>query len=454
MKVRPYIYYDQTTSLCSHCLQKVEAKILFQDEKVYMEKLCLNCRAKDKNYAKEKVLIATDIDYYKRSRDYMKASEMPRRFNTKIEKGCPDDCGLCEAHEQHSCLSIVEITDDCDLTCPVCYASSGAGKKHRSLEKICEMLDVIIDNEQEADVVQISGGEPTLHPDFFTVLDEARKRPIRHLMVNTNGVRIAADEEFVQKLAAYMPAFEIYLQFDSLQKEPLEKLRGKEMREIRKKALENLNKYGVSTSLVVTLQRDLNDNEIGEIIDFALKQPCVRGVTFQPMQQAGRAVKSEKEGLTLTEVRSKILEQSTLFEPEDLIPVPCHPDALCMGYALKLGSKVQPLTRFVEPGKLLEGAANTVMFEGDKDLQKKAISLFSTGCSPDESAKGLHNLLCCLPKIKAPNLDYRNIFRVIIMRFMDARDFDTRSVKKSCVHIVHPDGRMIPFDTMNLFYRG
>ena len=127
-----------------------------------------------------------------------------------------------------------------------------------------------------------------MHPDFFAILDRAKKAPIRHLMVNTNGLRIAHDEEFAKRLAGYLPDFEIYLQFDSLEAAPLLALRGVDLRDVHARALERLNRLGISTTLVVTLKKGLNDGEIGRIIDFAVTQPAVRGVTFQPIQAAGR----------------------------------------------------------------------------------------------------------------------------------------------------------------------
>src|SRR5262249_34600593 len=152
--------------------------------------------------------------------------------------------------------------------CPVCYADSGPERQSfRSLTQIERMLDAVVRNEGHPDVVQISGGEPTLHPEFFRVLDLAKQRPIRHLMVNTNGVRIAQDEQFVQRLAGYMPDFELYLQFDSFEREPLMQLRGADLRSVRQRAIDILNQYGISTTLVVTLKKGLNDGEIGRIID-------------------------------------------------------------------------------------------------------------------------------------------------------------------------------------------
>ncbi len=450
MPDRPYLFFELTNSICATCLRKVEAKVIFEEGCVYLHKWCPEHRF-------QKVLISTDIEYYKLSRRMLKPGQMPLRFNTPIRHGCPYDCGLCPDHEQHSCLTLVEVTDRCNLTCPICYSESAPDHgRHRTLDEINFMLDCVERNEAEPDVVQISGGEPTIHPDFFAILDSAKRRPIKHLMVNTNGIRIAGDAAFARRLAGYMPGFEIYLQFDSLRAAPLKTLRGADLMEVRRRALERLNEHNISTTLVVTLKKGLNDGEIGEIIDFALKQRCVRGVTFQPIQSAGRLEDFDpaRDRLTLGEVRQEILKQSPVFAPEDVIPVPCHPDCLAMAYALKMDGCVTPLTRLVDPGMLLDGGGNTIVYERDAGIKTELLRLFSTAASPVSGAASLKQLLCCLPQVAAPQgIGYENIFRIIIMQFLDPHNFDVRSVKKSCVHIAHPDGRIIPFDTYNLFYR-
>ncbi len=483
-----HLFYDIAISICSSCYRKLEGKIVFQDSNVYLLKRC-------PDHGPEKILIADDIDYYRRCREvFIKAPEMPLVYNTPVKWGCPYDCGLCTDHEQHSCLTLVEICDYCNLRCPVCYAESGPERQQfRDLAQIEKMLDAVVRNEGHPDVVQLSGGEPTVHPQFFDIVELAKARPIKHLMVNTNGVRIAQDEDFVKRLAEVKEDFEVYLQFDSFEREPLMQLRGADLRRVRQDALERLNRYNISTNLVVTLKKGLNDHEIGKTIDFALQQPCVRGVTLQPIQDAGRLEawvpeetdtmsaallsdvgRSEEFGgevqgnrkrvrnfnpatdrLTLTEVRRKILEQTNVFRPEDVIPVPCHPDSLAMAYALKLGGKVTPLTSMIPPEVLINGASNTILYEQEPVVRENLFKLFSTNHSPRSGAGSLRELLCCLPKVLVPNnISYENVFRVIIMHFLDAYSFDVRSVKKTCVHIVHPDGRLIPFDTYNLFYRG
>lgn len=446
---RPYIFYELTNSLCSLCLKKVEAKIVFQDEKVYMIKTCLE-------HGIEKVLISIDVEYYKRSRNFLKPPQTPLRFNTATVHGCPYDCGLCPDHEQHSCLTLIEIAERCNLTCPVCYADSSPEKGgFRSLGEIEFMLDELVKNEGEPDVVQLSGGEPTIHPQFFEIMDAAKLRPIRHLMVNTNGIRLAKDREFVKRLAQYKDGFEVYLQFDSLQAEPLKVLRGEDLRQVRRRALDHLNEFDISTTLVVTLQKGLNDGEIGDIIDFALKEPAVRGVTFQPVQSAGRLETFDpaSDRLTLSEVRQQILSQSKLFSESDILPVPCHPDCIAMAYALKLDDKVVPLSGLIPPEELLKGG-NTIQYEKDPVMKEKLFQLFSLNQAEKNTSHAVGDLLCCLPKLEVPTeLSYRNIFRVIIIEFLDRYNFDVRSVKRACVHIVHPDGRIIPFDTYNMFYR-
>ena len=450
-KLRPYLFYDSAVSVCSTCLRRVEAKILIKDERVFLEKWCAE-------HGRERVLIADDAAYYRKSREvFIKPPELPRRFNTEQRWGCPYDCGLCPEHMQHSCLTLVEITDHCNLRCPICYADSGPHRPgFRDVATVERMLDAIVANEGEPDVVQISGGEPTLHPEFFAILDAARQRPIRHLMINTNGLRIAKEPDFAARLATYQPGFEVYLQFDSLRDEVHQELRGARLADIRLRALENLNAHDISTTLVVTVKKGLNDHELGGIVEFALSQPCVRGVTFQPIQAAGRLENYDPaiNRLTLTEVRRRILEQTSVFQPDDLIPVPCNPDCLAMAYALKLDGATVPLTRFVAPETLVAKGRNTIVVERDEELRAHLFELFATNHSPQSQACSLSDLLCCLPQVQAPaDLSYRNVFRVLIMQFIDAMSFDLRAVKKSCVHIAQPDGTIVPFDTFNLFYR-
>lgn len=456
-RVRPYLFYGATTALCSTCLVTVEAKEVIEDGRVWLLKRC-------REHGPQRVLLADDADYWRLGREkFLKPPEQVAKPNTAFRYGCPYDCGICTEHEQHGCLTVLEITDHCNLRCPTCYAASGPERlTHRDLPTIERMLDCIVRNEVEPDVVQLSGGEPTLHPQFFAVMDAMRARPIRHRMLNTNGIRIAQEDGFAERLASYAPGFEVYLQFDSLREGPLRTLRGADLRRVREQALAKLNALDLSTTLVVTVRRGSNDDELGAILDFALQQRCVRGVTFQPVQDAGRndGYAFDTHRLTLSEVRRRILTQFPHFGAADLIPVPCHPDTLAMAYALRRPqgrSPITPLTGLVPPEVLLEGTRNTIAYERDPAMQQAMVKAFSTAHGPEGAAAAIAKLLCCLPGVRmsaTQPIGYRDVFRVVIMKFLDRHDLDLRNVRKSCVHIAHPDGkRSIPFDTYNLFYR-
>ena len=152
-KTRDYIFYDTAVSICTTCFRRVDAKIVFEDGKVFMLKRC-------PAHGFERVLMADDVDYYRRCREvFLKPPEMPDHYNTPVKYGCPYDCGLCPDHEQHSCLSLLEICDACNLSCPVCYADSGPHRPgYRDLPTVERMLDAVVANEGEPDVVQLSGG--------------------------------------------------------------------------------------------------------------------------------------------------------------------------------------------------------------------------------------------------------------------------------------------------------
>jgi hypothetical protein len=448
-KAAPYLFLGQTTSLCETCLQLVPAKVTGENEAVYYLKRC-------REHGVQKTLIADDIAYWKSQRDWLKPGDRPLSVATRTDHGCPYDCGLCPDHEQHSCLAILEINEACNLSCPVCFADSSVKREaHRPLAEVERMLDVIVAAEGEPDLVQLSGGEPTIHPQFWEILDAARTRPIRHLMINTNGLRIAREPGFAEGLAGYMPGFEVYLQFDSLKRDALMELRGADLTRVRIEALEALERNDISTTLVVTLKKGVNDDEIADIVRFALDWRCVRGVTFQPIQDAGRndGYDAGRHRIVLTEVRRRIAEAG-VFALEDLIPLPCNPDQICIGYGLRNGREVQPVTAMLPRELFVAAAPNTVTFESYPELRKQVFELLSLSTAQGDTSEKLASLLCCLPEAAVPQeMAYENTFRVVISQFLDRFNFDLGTVKRSCVHFVQPDGTIIPFDTFNTFYR-
>ena len=448
-KTAPYLFLGQTTSLCETCLQLVPAKVIAEDGCVFYLKRC-------HDHGVQKTLISDDVAYWKSTRDWLKPGDRPLAPHTRTEHGCPWDCGLCPDHEQHSCLALVEINEACNLSCPVCFADSAVGRGgHRPLAEVEAMLDAIVASEGEPDLVQLSGGEPTIHPQLFEILAAAKARPIRHLMLNTNGLRIAREPGFAERLAEFAPGFEIYLQLDSLKRDALMELRGADLSKVRIQALEALERVGLSTTLVVTLKQGVNDDEIPDLVRFALQWSCVRGVSFQPIQDAGRneGFDAARHRIVLSQVRRRIAEAG-VFALEDLVPLPCNPDQICIGYGLRDGPNVVPITSLIPRELLVAATPNTVTFESYPELQKRVFDLLSLSTAQADTSEKLASLLCCLPEAAVPQqVGYAQTFRVVVTQFLDRFNFDLGTVKRSCIHFVQPDGHIIPFDTYNTFYR-
>src|SRR5215469_1060365 len=452
--VRPsknYSFYGQTMSLCEICLRLVHAKIVIEDNDVYYVKRC-------PEHGTQKTLVSTDAAYFKSCKDFIKPGDLPLKYQSKTHYGCPYDCGLCPDHEQHSCLALIEVNEECNLTCPVCFADSSPQRtRNRSLAEIDGMLETLVASEGKPDLLQVSGGEPTIHPEILAILKLAKSKPIRHIMLNTNGIRIATDKAFVAELAKLMPGFEVYLQFDSMKREALENLRGADLRKVREQALAHLEEAGISTTLVCVVKKGVNDSEIGDIVRHALSFKCVRGVTFQPVQDAGRNLNFDKnrDRMLLSDIRRAIAQPAgDVFSFHDIIPLPCNPDAISIGYGLRDGARVTPITQLIPKQELLAAAPNTISFEAYPALKDRLFDLLSLASSGERTKTVLGDLLCCLPQVQVPeNLGYDKVFRIVIVQFLDKYNFCVAAVKRSCIHFVTPGEKIIPFDTYNLFYR-
>lgn len=449
-KVASYIFEGQTTSLCDVCLAPVPAKIIREDDNIFYLKRC-------RTHGVRKALVSTDAAYWRRCMDWLKPSDRPMTAQTRTDFGCPYDCGLCPDHEQHTCLALIEVNEHCNLTCPMCFASSSPEKTGtRSMAEIEAMLETLIESEGEPDLVQVSGGEPTLHPEILPILRRIKDSPVRHLMLNTNGLRIARDPDFVAELATLKPGFEVYLQFDSFRPEALKTLRGADLTRIRQRALENLEAHGISTTLVSVIRKGLNDDEIGQTIDFARDWSCVRGITFQPVQDAGRneGFDAGTHRTVLSDIRRRIIEADNPFGDEDMIPLPCNPESISVGYALRAGRQLAPVTGLLPREVLVSDLPNAITFEKYPELKSRMADFFSLTTTPEVAPERLEALFCCLPEMPAlEDIGYEDLFRVAIVEFLDPHNFCLSRVKRSCVHFVTPDRHIYPFDTYNLFYR-
>ncbi len=325
------------------------------------------------------------------------------------------------------------------------------------MEDIKKMMATLLKTESEPDIVQVTGGEPTTHPQIMEILQFIKASPVRHMMLNTNGIMIAEDEAFVKKLKKLGGGFEVYLQFDSLKKDSLVDIRARDMREIRLQALEHLEKHNISTTLVCVIKKGLNDDEISDIIKFSRKYRCVRGIVFQPVQDAGRIEAEDDYRITLSEIRERIIEdEKNPFTAEDMIPLPCDPHKIGVGYAAKKMqdgfSDLKPVTGKL-PKEAIMGQGGTVAFEQDREFVKMVIETVSLDTALGEGIlkdKIKQKLFCCWPTFLTPSdMGYENVYRIVIMEFTDAFNFDSTNIKRECNFMIEPH-RVIPFSTFNM----
>src|SRR3989344_2339352 len=371
MTDRDYQFIESTISLCPKCLKRVDAKIIEKNNSIYLLKFC-------KEHGEQLELLEEDSEYYLKRREFDKPGTKCET-QTEIKIGCPFDCGLCPSHDQHTCIGLIEVTNACDLKCPLCYANSGKGRD-LGIEEIGKMLDLFVNSENgNAEVLQISGGEPTMHSKIIEIIELAKSKGIKYVMLNTNGLRISNDEDFVRELSQFKEGFEIYLQFDGFSKKAGEYFRGKDLSEVKKKAIANLQKYEIPITLVATIEKGINDDEIGNIFEFGLKTDFVRGVNFQPVAFFGRMVnKNTKDRITLTGIIRRIQEQTGgTIRKGDIIPLPCNVERVAISYLYKSGDEFVPLTRHINVKSYVPLIDNTFAFNADEMIKKGKMEIGS-----------------------------------------------------------------------------
>ena len=448
---RDYIYYEYTNSLCNECLKVIPAKIVFKDNKVYLLKHC-------SEHGEQLELLEHDIEYFKHKRDFDKAGTVTKT-QTEVKNGCPYDCGLCPNHDQHSCINLIEVTDKCNMCCNTCYASSGKGKD-KDLKTIKKMIDFAAEAEGgRGEVLQVSGGEPTLHKDIIEIIEYAREK-FQYVMLNTNGIRIAEDLDFVKELSKFKGRFEIYLQFDSFDDDIYTKIRGKSLKKIKEQAINNLKEYNIPITLVMTLERDLNDKEIGKVITYGIETSNIRGVNIQPVAYFGRKNGNidRKNRVTLTDTIRLIEEQTKkMIVKEDFVPLPCNVERVSLTYLYKTKNGFLPITRTNNIKKLLPYINNTFTFKIEDALTNGRDIIFGSCCNPLIFLKEFKKFL---PKdFMSWDIEERseyvsnNTFRITITSFLDRYNFDIKSMQKECAHIVTEDLKRIPFSSYNIIYR-
>ncbi len=479
---RDYTYLGATQSLCPECLRLTPSKILNRGGRVYFRKRCTVHGVRED-------FVCSDAAWFDRNA-YQSPAKEPRWLGVEPNLGCPYDCGLCTEHEQHTCLALLEITQNCNLTCPMCFASSAPGGQHLSVAECRAAIDALVRAEGQPEVLQLSGGEPTIHPQFFEIFEYACRQPIDYVLINTNGIRLARDKAFVERIAEWRHKVEIYLQFDGVTDAAYGALRGEPLLEIKHRALANLAAVGLRSTLVATLQPRVNADQVAPIVRFAMDQPLVSGVSFQPATYVGRHVLPEdlEERITFPDVIHALeRDLGEVWRETDFTPLPCaHPNAHSLAYAYRSAGRVTPLARLVNLDEHLDLLAGGITFNRPRAAELVQQFMSRQCCGPGgcgergtrgEERETRAELVQLAPHLSpliphpsplathpsiatefftralAEDLTPSDVFRITTTSFMDAYNFDIRQVMKSCVHFVLPSGHIVPFSAYNVLYR-
>ncbi|WP_026123823.1 radical SAM protein [Nocardiopsis chromatogenes] len=462
---RDEVFVEFTRSICPVCKEVVDAQVNIRDGKVYLRKRCAG-------HGTFEALVYGDAQAYTESARFNKPGTLPLTFQTEVKDGCPKDCGLCPEHKQHACLGIIEVNTACNLDCPICFADSGHQPDGYSItrEQCALMLDTFVEAEGEPEVVMFSGGEPTIHKNILDFVDMAQERPIQVVNINTNGIRLATDRRFAAALGERNgrngTSVNIYLQFDGFDEATHKAIRGKDLRERKRRALDACAEAGLTVTLVAAVERGLNEHEVGDIIRYGIDHPAVRSVSFQPVTHSGRHVEFDPlTRLTNSDVMELINEQCPeWFKPGDFFPVPCcFPTCRSITYLLvdrkpDGTTDVVPIPRLVDIEEHLDYVSNRVL--PDPELRASLERLWSASAfmgTPGTMDSLQAATATAAAECEACGIDLPEaakdlgdkVFMIVLQDFQDPYTLNVRQLMKCCVEEITPDGRIIPFCAYN-----
>jgi hypothetical protein len=436
----------------------------FEDNSVFLRKFCTD-------HGEDRPMIRRGVEEYLRAHRYVKPAQLPDSFAGDDAKPCPEGCGFCSRHEQHLCMPIIEITSRCNMTCPVCIADAGRDWD-MSVEQFSQILDSLLAAERQVDVLNLSGGEPLIHGRLLDIVDEALSRSgIVRVSISTNGRRLLDDDGLLEALAERDVV--ISLQFDGLDDDVYQTLRGEPLADEKRRILDALQAADVTTSLTMTLAGGVNESQLDEVVNCLLQRDHVLSLMIQPLAFAGRGV-----GLTDTARRLSIPDVVRLLgdtanpavRSEDFVPLPCsHPLCFSLAFYLKLddGSSAS-IAGMLDAPNLLDAIANRTVFGLDEQeferLREMVYDLWSgpVGSAPDGQAvmstlSGIMREISCRTGCFDPRgafgLAERRIKSIFIHAFQDADTFDLARVRRCCNAYPQPDGKLIPACVHNVLGR-
>jgi len=448
--------FHHTQALCPDCKTRVTARVVEREGKVFLEKFCPNHGLSD-------ALISSDAAWYQDSIRYVKPRQIPLDINVREFRGCPESCGSCPQHQQHTCLPVIEITHDCNLDCPVCLKDLD---KHArmSREDFAGILDNLLRCEGQIDVLNLSGGEPTVHPDLPEFLRMTRDKGIVQTTVSTNGVALLRSPRL--RRAFKETDTIVSLQFDGFRPATSEFLRGEDLAQAKLDLIKILDEEGIRYSLVTTLANGVNQDEIPAIVDFFFRSKAV-SLMLQPIALTGAARQfSQRERVTIADVVHAV-EQSDFVNPGDFNPLPCsHFSCFALAYYFSLGDgRFLSLKEFLGTETYLDVIANKTLpgldDAGFEAIRNRLYDVWSLADSNSLGEQALARIRKVLREVSADKLTPQKAFAlgiesmkaIFIHDFMDVSTFDIGRLIKCCNPYPQTDGRLVPICTQNVFYQ-
>lgn len=458
----PHELIKRTTSLCARCKRSLPARLVEADGEVVLMKEC-------PQHGPQQALISSNAAWYHKTMSYPPRLSTPRSVKNEVEQGCPFDCGACRQHEQEVLLPIVPITSACNLSCPICYTHNKNNEAYHmaeaQLQSILGKLRTLAPHKR---IINVTGGEPTQHPDFDRLIEMCREEGIHRVTVSTHGMRFIKDEWLLEKLADLEAR--VILSFDSFEDPINQAMLGGKFTQGKMRVLELLEKYGVDTTLLPVLARGKNDHELAEFIDLALTRDFIRSVEFHPMTFTGQfGVSFDRRARYTTYDVLVDLETHTegRLRVDDFVPSPsAHPLCYQVTYLLRLGpGDWLPMTRFMHAEDLRDLLTGRLYLEPDAQTERKLQDVISRLWAGDIECERTDDVLAALRRlvddIFSPELSADQRLRVAeestkaiyVHSHMDEETFDTDRIRQCCVGIVEPDGTNIPSCAYNVIYR-
>ena len=441
-----------TQGLCNTCGQLCEAKLVARGQRVVLVKWC-------PKHGLTEGLVSSDRAWTTRAAGYLKPGTEPQARAVTEYRGCPQSCGLCPEHQQHTCVPLLEITPACDMNCPICLVSERV-KPPLTLPEVERILDTLVAYEGKLNMLTLTGGEPTQHPQFLEIVDRCLRPEIGILSVSTNGLWIERNEDLLRALRDR--GVVISLQLDGFDDQACQRLRGQPgLGERKRRAVERVLALGGRLSLTFTLAKATNEHELPAVLQLLFKEEQILSLMVQPLATMGPRPQSDLDRLTVSDAVALLAKSSGgVLRESDFTPLPCsHPTCFALTYLLKLGDgSLVALSSILDAESYLDLIKNQALVGTDREnLQNLRDALYrlwsSDGIMPQRESllATMRQLILDLARPGAPmghrevlELGTRNIKSVFIHHFMDRSNFDLGRVVKCCNHYPQTDGRLMP----------